>query len=708
MSPSNFRPENYTVGWVGALPVELAAASEMLDEEHPELPHDPNDNNIYTLGRIGQHNVVIACLPAGQFGTTSAATVAVQMKAKFPAIRFGLMVGVGGGVPSSADIRLGDVVVSQPSAEHGGVVQYDSGTATASGFKRKGFLNAPPPILLNALNKLRANHLRHRSKVSEHLFAFNHLFLFRRWHAGADRLFTPTYNHTGGLTCDSCDEDHLVMRTPRESEDVEIHYGTIASGNQVIRNGITRDQLSAELGNVLCFEMEAAGLMNGFPCIVIRGICDYADTHKNKRWQPYAAAVAAAYAKDLLSVIPAADVMEASTVQSAIGLSGNEQPVHVNRTGGVPEARKRDQEFNINNIGKLSQVAYTLYSTLRGGGGVVPSTTVQELCDVLFGLHCSLNHLSKYIVRPAGNAESQTSNVFKRPDVLILRCGDILEELRSSLDKDGHPEPKTYPEPPSQWISNQSQVAQAKPEIEWCLSSIDILLDGLLRPDQSSPTKVDVDSNTSFIPGVHRKSGPPQRLAPRMQLQLPGNSDLQPMPQVSRRRPEPTSPFQPVPAARNDVFAFHTTQSTRTSYPNRSDDQRNLPPASRNRISMPSIPSSTPPPSTDFPSFSQSTPPRIWISHLRLQLEEWESRAVGSPKDKRLRQRYALKALTSLNSHIGSIRDRDSRCRLREQLEHHGLADVIGKMKAVVGNLVVLEKQVEVYCDDKNDDELVS
>lgn len=76
----------------------------------------------------------------------------------------------------------------------------------------------------------------------------------------------------------------------------------MASGNQVMKHGKTRDQLAQEL-NVLCFEMEAAGLMDGFPCLVIRGICDYSDSHKNKRWQEYAAATAAAYAKELLSVI---------------------------------------------------------------------------------------------------------------------------------------------------------------------------------------------------------------------------------------------------------------------------------------------------------------------------------------------------------------------------------------------------------------------
>ena len=95
-------------------------------------------------------------------------------------------------------------------------------------------------------------------------------------------------------------------------------YGTIASGNQVIKDGLTRDRLSSELGGVLRFEMEAAGLMNSFPCLVIRGICDYADSHKNKRWQGYAAATAAACAKEVLSTIPAAEVAKTRTVDEAI------------------------------------------------------------------------------------------------------------------------------------------------------------------------------------------------------------------------------------------------------------------------------------------------------------------------------------------------------------------------------------------------------
>jgi hypothetical protein len=100
------------------------------------------------------------------------------------------------------------------------------------------------------------------------------------------------------------DSTSLVSRHPRskDEDNPAIHYRLIASANQLMKDALIRVKLAAEMG-VLCFEMEAAGLMNHFPCLVIRGICDYSDSHKNNGWQGYAAMVAAAYAKDLLSRI---------------------------------------------------------------------------------------------------------------------------------------------------------------------------------------------------------------------------------------------------------------------------------------------------------------------------------------------------------------------------------------------------------------------
>ncbi|KAF2628864.1 kinesin light chain, partial [Macroventuria anomochaeta] len=312
------RREDYTVGWVCALPVELAAAQEMLDEEHDTPRCDAHDTNLYTCGRVGEHNIVIACLPEGQTGTNSAAAVAVQMKSTFSSTRFGLMVGIGGGVPSEeADVRLGDVVVSKPHKVHGGVVQYDSGKATPSGFERTGFLNTPPTVLLNAVANLRAKHMRGRGRLLEYLSKLDSLPDFSREAAGPDTLFKVEYDHAGSTTCEKCSKEHAVAREARRQE-VVVHHGTIASGNQVMRSATERDRVSAELGGVLCFEMEAAGLMNSFPCLVIRGVCDYADSHKNKRWQPYAAGTAAAYAKEVLSVIPPADVVKSRTAEETM------------------------------------------------------------------------------------------------------------------------------------------------------------------------------------------------------------------------------------------------------------------------------------------------------------------------------------------------------------------------------------------------------
>jgi nucleoside phosphorylase len=314
MAERQLHREDYSVGWVCALPIELAAARLMLDEEHRHLGQDPNDTNLYTLGRIGEHNVVIACLPAGQTGTNSAAAVAMQMRLAFPSIRFGLMVGIGGGVPSSeADIRLGDVVVSQPHKGHGGVVQYDSGKATPSEFERTGFLNMPPTILLNGIAKIRSNEFI-GSSLSEYLSKLGDAPAFKRDGAGPDVLYEASYKHAGGPTCGSCSKEMVVGRQPRRNQEIVVHYGTIASGNQVMRDGATRDKVSSEFGGVLCFEMEAAGLMNSFPCLVIRGICDYADSHKGKNWQPYAAGTAAAYTKEVLSIVPALEVSRIPTI----------------------------------------------------------------------------------------------------------------------------------------------------------------------------------------------------------------------------------------------------------------------------------------------------------------------------------------------------------------------------------------------------------
>lgn len=315
-APRVLAKDDYMVGWVCALPFEMAAARGMLDEIHEDLQEqDPSDHNSYILGQIHNHNVVIASLPAGIYGIAPAAMVAKDMLRTFRSIRFGLMVGIGGAAPSQAyDIRLGDVVVSQPSGTNGGVIQYDRGKTIQDGeFQRTGALNSPPTVLLIALGRLQAEHEASFSKIPLYLTEMVEKYPKMKKEytyegASNDCLYNAEYKHPGSSsTCEHCDRSQEVRRDPREDTDPQIHYGTVASSNQVMKHGATRERLRKEL-DVLCFEMETAGLMSDFPCLVIRGICDYSDSHKNEKWQKYAAATAAAFAKELLSVVSAEQV----------------------------------------------------------------------------------------------------------------------------------------------------------------------------------------------------------------------------------------------------------------------------------------------------------------------------------------------------------------------------------------------------------------
>ncbi|EWZ36595.1 hypothetical protein FOZG_10588 [Fusarium oxysporum Fo47] len=298
----------------------LANGKTFLDDEHPAPSFvSINDPNEYTLGRIGNHNVVIAVLSQG-YGTSSAASVATHMTLSFLNIRIGLLVGISGGVPGiQHDIRLGDVIASTPGNGHNGVFAYDMGVALqGQEFEIRRVLNAPPFQLLAAMNGLRAQHKiqvhRLQQSIREILGRRPKLRTkFGRPDPDSDRLYFPHIVHPSGQSshcaghCGS-DPSTLVLRPERMDAEngIVIHYGLIASGNTLCRDANLRDKFAQK--GVLCFEMEAAGLINYFPCVVIRGICDYSDPHKTKDWQGYAAMTAAAYAKDLLKHVTRSQV----------------------------------------------------------------------------------------------------------------------------------------------------------------------------------------------------------------------------------------------------------------------------------------------------------------------------------------------------------------------------------------------------------------
>ena len=321
----------YTVAWLCALPhSELVAAIKMLDERHQDQAPTKaaNDHNTYAYGSIGPHNIVIACMPLGQPGIVSASNTAFWLPASFPNLRLCLFVGIGGGIPQNPsdpfpeqDIRLGDVVIGcAPRPGVAGVIQYDYTRDQGPGNRELlGMLDKPHKELLSALGLLFANCILGERKPHEHLARLAGIVPgFSSPPSSPDQLYQSDYNHCeGAVGCDRCFTTHLVDRIQRTKPDIPIfHQGQILSGNSVIKDAHRRDELAGMYPHARCLEMEAAGVVDQTHCLVIRGIADYADSHKNELWQPYAAGTAAAFARELLLTIQPSTVARIDCIQS--------------------------------------------------------------------------------------------------------------------------------------------------------------------------------------------------------------------------------------------------------------------------------------------------------------------------------------------------------------------------------------------------------
>ncbi|KAK5071361.1 hypothetical protein LTR70_010745 [Exophiala xenobiotica] len=294
----------YTVAWISAIGKEYEFACELFDEEH-ETPSDlRGDDSCYRFGRVSGHNVIMAKLPEGIAGTSPATELATKITSSFPSL------------------RLGDVVVSVPvsSQRAPGVLNYQFDSSDqGTGFQLRGFLNSPPGLLLNAVSKLKSyrGYARRVDETIQDVIkkAEPELEEYRRPPSNTDVLYKTSFKHTDrnipcSTLCLSATSVVVVERVNRSSSIPVFHYGTIGSANDLMRDPTVRDTLASEQG-ILCLEMESAGLMNtNFRCLVIRGISDYADTHKNDMWHGYAAAAAAAYAKHLLKCIRPQDARQ--------------------------------------------------------------------------------------------------------------------------------------------------------------------------------------------------------------------------------------------------------------------------------------------------------------------------------------------------------------------------------------------------------------
>ncbi|KAL2802292.1 nucleoside phosphorylase domain-containing protein [Aspergillus granulosus] len=241
-----------------------------------------------------------------EIGKAGAASVSSGLQASYRNIELALVVGFCGGVPSlphnNSELILGDVILSDS------VVDYNFGRQYPDGFQRKNTVNEslgrPSRKIRSILACIKScnAHIEFRNLVLEHLRCLQ--VQERRACVCADCNSDQDPVCTDALKCDCkelrCAEKVIPRHRLKNTPEPEIHIGTMASADTVMKSGRHHDKL-AEKEGIIGFEMEGAGVWGNIPCMIIKGVCDYTDSHKNKRWHAYATATAAAAAKTFLT-----------------------------------------------------------------------------------------------------------------------------------------------------------------------------------------------------------------------------------------------------------------------------------------------------------------------------------------------------------------------------------------------------------------------
>ena len=331
------RRSEFEIAIICALPIEHDAVESLLDEDYyPSRGFSygkaAGDPNSYTTGRMGEQPIVLAYMPGK--GKVNAAAVAAGLRSSFSGIKLALIVGVCGGAPRDAndrdnDMFLGDLVISTS------VLQIDFGRQ----YQNKSVIKptaegnlGPPNLEISAFLEKVSGLLvqpRLREQTSVYMSELHQNGFQQFGYPGAeyDILYSSKHRHKHHMygfctTCDSCvsDEDevckaaleapcvqlgcdrvdHVLYRSrTSQARRPSIHFGPVTSRDMVIKSAKHRDDIIRE-ANVLAFEMEGAGTWNIIPTVVVKAVCDYADSHKNKQWQRYSAIVVAACSKALL------------------------------------------------------------------------------------------------------------------------------------------------------------------------------------------------------------------------------------------------------------------------------------------------------------------------------------------------------------------------------------------------------------------------
>ncbi|EXA30643.1 hypothetical protein FOVG_17977 [Fusarium oxysporum f. sp. pisi HDV247] len=362
-SPQPSRPEGrhgFEIAVFCALPLEADAIEALFDyywdSNGPSFRKAAHDPNSYLTGVIGCHNVVLIRMPGT--GKVHAAAAASNCRASFPNIKIALVVGVCGVVPfkrNGEEIVLGDVVISE------GIIQYDFGRRLPGQFIPKegplDSLGRPNQEIRGVLAQ--AKGIRGRelliSEMTRYLSILCQKSELRAEYPGVvyDRLFEASYRHSEDqkpceqVGCDGKLVPRRRLQATKPSPAPAIHFGLMASGDSVMKSGDDRDR-EVEARDIVAFEMEGAGVWDILPCIVIKGACDYADSHKSKVWQRHAAATAAACAKAFLGfwIPPLTQDISCLAANSESSWSlGNRESFGQSRTARAVQERQMQPVF---------------------------------------------------------------------------------------------------------------------------------------------------------------------------------------------------------------------------------------------------------------------------------------------------------------------------------------------------------------------------
>ncbi|KAL6825940.1 nucleoside phosphorylase domain-containing protein [Trichoderma sp. SZMC 28015] len=376
--------DQFHIAVICALPREADAVhllfDEFWDEDGDPFGRANGDTNNYSTGRIGKHNVVLAILPG--MGTNNAAASTASLRSSYSNLKLALLVGICGGVPRFADddVFLGDVVISKA------IVQYDFGRQYPDGFAVKNTIEDSLGRANKDIRGLLAIFETERmkdwliSKSSGYLKQLQEAARRKRRRAKYrypgvtnDTLFQPDYIHQHRFElcdicgdmgkpeelCESaskascadlgCDKTQLVKREALNVDDggFNIFFGRIGSGNTVMKSAKDRDRI-ASLHNLVAFEMEGAGAWEEVPCLVVKGVCDYADSHKNKQWQDFAAATAACVMKAILDRYVVAEGAQGAALAQTNdqGRQNNTRTISGNNFGNNVRISQGDVHWN--------------------------------------------------------------------------------------------------------------------------------------------------------------------------------------------------------------------------------------------------------------------------------------------------------------------------------------------------------------------------